>query len=188
MKNLVLVLGTLFFCSSLLHASNTSQRRHRSQNHYSRHSAQPLDGKTLNGLISKNNDQKVENFISRLTDSQRENILNCRLKHGFSPLHNLLRYKKVNIEILRLLLENGADPNATLEDTVNSHGCFYKGWTPVHIAVRRHSETEIFNLLYQHGGNFLAEDSDGWTPQKVAAHENNKTALDWMREKSLIQN
>lgn len=63
---------------------------------------------------------------------------------GFTPLHYAVRFGYM--EIVRLLLAHGADPNTT---------CRF-GLTPSHLARCGRRKEEIIDLLRQHGGADVA--------------------------------
>ena len=55
------------------------------------------------------------------------------------------------------MLENGADPNITME----------QGWTPVHCAAEI-GHLEILQLLVEYGAKGFAKDDYGATPKHIA--------------------
>lgn len=63
-----------------------------------------------------------------------------------------LLQRAANIEVVRLLLEAGADPNSRNERGESS------------LFVRPCDEPELVELLVQHGGDLNARDELGWTP------------------------
>ena len=66
------------------------------------------------------------------------------------------------IQILTILLEHGADPNA-LDDS---------GQTALHLASSREGFTDV-ELLLEYGADMGVQDEDGWTPLHGAAHHLN---------------
>ena len=83
-----------------------------------------------------------------------------RSDDGFTPLHFAAYFGR--LEVARLLLELGADPNA-----VASNGSRV---TPLHSAVSaRHRD--LAGLLLALGASANAVQKGGWTPLHAAAHD-----------------
>ena len=76
-------------------------------------------------------------------------------ERGYTPL--LIAVKEHYEDVVKVLLEYGADPNQCNKDRV----------TPLHIALRD-GEEEIVNLLIKAGANFLLSDNIGATPLHLA--------------------
>ncbi|XP_007431909.1 2-5A-dependent ribonuclease [Python bivittatus] len=74
--------------------------------------------------------------------------------------------KAGNIQLVRQLLEEGANINAHVE----------RGWTPLHSAVQRDSE-EIVNFLLENGADPFVRKDDGATPFILAGIEGNVNIL-----------
>ncbi|KAM6456526.1 2-5A-dependent ribonuclease [Liasis olivaceus] len=74
--------------------------------------------------------------------------------------------KAGDIQLVRQLLEEGADINAHVE----------YGWTPLHSAVQRDSE-EIVNFLLENGADPFVRKDDGATPFILAGIEGNVNIL-----------
>ncbi|XP_070602391.1 2-5A-dependent ribonuclease isoform X2 [Erythrolamprus reginae] len=74
--------------------------------------------------------------------------------------------KKDNLELVRKLLEDGADINAKVEH----------GWTPLHSAVQRNSE-EIVNFLLENRADPFAKKDNGATPFILAGVTGNVKLL-----------
>lgn len=72
---------------------------------------------------------------------------------GSSPLHQAI-YHNLNIEIIRLLLDHGAD--------VDIRGDKPEGWTPLHIAAT-HGRLAAAAYLVIRGADLGAKDADGGT-------------------------
>ena len=70
---------------------------------------------------------------------------------GWTPLHNAV--DSDDKEIVELLVNNGADVNATHNG----------GGTPLHWAARK-GHKQIVELLIANGANVNAQDEDGGTP------------------------
>jgi ankyrin repeat protein len=81
-------------------------------------------------------------------------LLDARDKDGSTPLH--CAAWKGHEEVVRLLLEAGADPNAR---NVNEHW----GTTPLHAAAHA-NQSVIAELLIEHGADPNAHDLAGKTP------------------------
>ncbi|XP_077299026.1 uncharacterized protein LOC143920176 [Arctopsyche grandis] len=85
----------------------------------------------------------------------------CRLQNTMGILFN--KHERVElvinmtIETVKLLLENGANPNMSDDD----------GYTSLHMAVI-HTELSCVKLLLQYGGDFNAINSYGITPLMIA--------------------
>jgi ankyrin repeat protein len=78
-----------------------------------------------------------------------------------------LAVREGNMDILRLLVEHGADITTVDID----------GFTPLHWAVREEN-VDLARLLVGHGADTTAEDIDGLTPLQLAAE---KESLDLVR-------
>ena len=74
---------------------------------------------------------------------------------GWTPLHTAIGH----IEIIRLLLQNGAEVNVKSND----------GYTPLHYAAIR-GHVEILHLLVENGADIEAQDSIGWRALHYAAN------------------
>lgn len=75
------------------------------------------------------------------------------------PLHSAAAHRDpaTSLELIRLLLEAGADPNVAQAG----------GWTPLHAAASSGRE-EIARLLVAHGASLTAKSDDGRTPIEMA--------------------
>ena len=76
---------------------------------------------------------------------------------GETPLQTLILNYQTNLEIAKLLLDNGADVNA-----VNNHG-----WTALHFAAQE-EKYAVANFLLQNGASRWARTSSGETPLLIA--------------------
>ncbi|CAG0891921.1 unnamed protein product [Cyprideis torosa] len=83
--------------------------------------------------------------------------VNVRDTGGYTPLHYSV-VKDQNIDITRLLLENGADVNAATRSG---------GATPLHRAVLK-SQLQTVKLLMEHDADAKARNNDGLTPVDMA--------------------
>jgi ankyrin repeat protein len=77
--------------------------------------------------------------------------------HGFAAIH--VASREGNVEIVRILLQHGADPTLQTE----------KGYTPLHFACFS-GNADLVRLLLGHGVDVDAKTSDGSTSLHVAAH------------------
>ena len=75
------------------------------------------------------------------------------------PIHSATAHREsgVSLELVRILLESGADPNVAQAG----------GWTPLH-AVAAHGREEIAKLLIEGGASLQARSEDGRTPLEMA--------------------
>ena len=87
--------------------------------------------------------------------------VNLEDTEGRTALHHAIRSKRIKTDrplIVRLLLKNGANPNARNK----------KRRTPLHLASKRADLLEVVRLLLEHGANLDAEDKDGKTPLQLS--------------------
>ncbi len=112
---------------------------------------------------------------------------------GFTPLHFACFFSKP--EIVYLLLQRGADPNAVARNSMKvtplhsataarhlpivklllTHGGSpnvrqQAGWTPLHSAAQ-HGDKGLVQLLLEHGADHVARSEDGTMPAQLA-HKN----------------
>ncbi|KAL7291380.1 hypothetical protein TKK_0014974 [Trichogramma kaykai] len=81
--------------------------------------------------------------------------LNCVVaKSGDSPLHSILTEEPERVEIIRILVRNGADPNLA-----NARGS-----TPLHWALSKARGRDLLELLLRRGANPNSVDARGSTP------------------------
>ena len=75
------------------------------------------------------------------------------------PIHSAAAHLDAerSLELVRLLLEGGADPNVTQAG----------GWTPLHQAAA-HGREEVASILVDKGASLLAKSDDGRTPLEMA--------------------
>ena len=107
-------------------------------------------------FIDDDDSKQVENFLKN--GGKKE--VNVPAYDGWTPLHAAC-YKD-NLAIVKLLLENGANPNAT----------YYDGRTPLHIACCKNN-LAIVKLLLENGTNPNAPYYDGRTPLSQACDDGN---------------
>jgi hypothetical protein len=138
-------------------------------------------------LVKKNNVEGLKTILeglkeSRLTDS----VLNNQFSktRGCTLLQEALSNDKINLNIISLLLKNGADPNIRVsknhfveKPVVNVKHCrqpIFDGWTASHIAVvREECPLEVIELLKEYGCNFKQKDNDsdgGWSAEDLVEY------------------
>jgi ankyrin repeat protein len=78
-----------------------------------------------------------------------------------------------DVEIVRMLLEHGADPNATQE----------RGFVPLHDAAAN-GNLELVQLLVKHGARVDAKADDGKTPGDMATERGHKEVAEWLETKA----
>lgn len=88
-----------------------------------------------------------------------------------TALHAALVGKR-SIEVIRLLLEHGADPE--IRDS--------NGHTPLHTAAFHDNNVEIIRLLLKHGANVNTLDKEGETALSHASKQNNAKVAALLRE------
>ena len=77
-----------------------------------------------------------------------------------------------DVEIVKMLLERGADPNATQE----------RGFVPLHDAAAN-GNLALVQLLVKHGARVDAKADDGKTPGEMAAERGHKQVAEWLEGK-----
>ncbi|CAB0031026.1 unnamed protein product [Trichogramma brassicae] len=104
---------------------------------------------------------------------------------GQSPLHLILNiHIKGRKEIVKCLLENGANPNVA--DA--------KGWTPLHVISQKCRDVGLPNALFQfsqkkyHPLKIDAQNKSGWTPLHLALYTDNHKVLEILLKKGADSN
>ncbi|XP_034948977.1 uncharacterized protein [Chelonus insularis] len=114
--------------------------------------------------------------------------INCTDSHLMTPLHYACYLHK--LEIVALLLENGANPNAKSE----------KGQTPLHIVSEQKYEfnegiawkrfndktPNIIELLLKYNADTEAVDINGWTPLILACKTGHNKAIELLLKKANV--
>lgn len=75
-----------------------------------------------------------------------------------------------NRDMVRLLLERGADPNARQE----------RGFVALHTAAL-HGDIDMAKMLLEHGADLRAASDDGKTPETFAQEKGHSAFVDWLR-------
>ncbi|KXJ70873.1 hypothetical protein RP20_CCG022249 [Aedes albopictus] len=92
--------------------------------------------------------------------AKKPSVVSAVDSDGYTPLHKAC-YNN-NVEMAKLLLRNGADPNAQTE----------LGWTPLHSACKWNN-AECVALMLQHGADVNATSHGSQTPLHIAASVSN---------------
>jgi ankyrin repeat protein len=77
------------------------------------------------------------------------------------------------MEIVNMLLEHGANPNATQE----------RGFVPLHDAAAN-GNLALVQLLVKHGAQVNAKAEDGKTPADMATERGHKEVAEWLETKA----
>lgn len=115
--------------------------------------------------------------------------VNVRDSNGQTPLH--IATDRNQVEMVRLLLEKGADPNArnkggTLEET-----SVPGGWSPLHLAamdIHDYAKSgAIAELLIAHGADIDDASNDmRWPPLFIAVREGNYVVEELLRRNGAV--
>lgn len=92
--------------------------------------------------------------------TKKPSVVNASDRDGYTPLHKAC-YNN-NVEMAKLLLQYGADPNAETE----------LGWIPLHSACKWNN-AECVALMLQHGSDINATSHGHQTPLHIAASVSN---------------
>ena len=123
----------------------------------------------LHAAVHKSDLKMVQVLLDYGLDANTQDVLDS------TPLNFALQYRPKNIDpgVVRLLLDNGADPNVLAR--------LQGGNTPLHRASRS-GRIEIARLLVEHGANVEAQDDRGKTPLDVATEEQHDEILKLLSE------
>jgi ankyrin repeat protein len=110
-------------------------------------------------FIKKNSILEIEQFIQNGGDVNKK-----KDKYGYSPLMVALNINNKDKDIIKLLLDNGADVN-----TISNYGM-----TPLMVAfnINNKKDKDIIKLLLDNGADVNAQDYDGRTPLLFAVLNN----------------
>jgi uncharacterized protein len=89
---------------------------------------------------------------------------NHRASPGVTPLH--LAASRGHLEVVRLLLDNGAEPDPRLGLLNSSYGYQLAGATPLILAIANR-KTEVARLLLSRGAERTATTDKGFTGQQI---------------------
>ena len=94
-------------------------------------------------------------------------------RNGFTPLM-IAAEKNTNPEVIRILIEGGADVNATFRYTIFGDKTEYerRDYTPWMLAVRYNPNPEVLRVLIENGADVNSADIYGYTPLMLAAEKN----------------
>ena len=124
--------------------------------------------------IKDNDIKSVGILIGRFPHLVNE-VLNDDSKQKIKPLH--LASKKGHIEIVKLLIDNGAELEARMTD----------GTTPLHLA-SLHNQLPVVELLLAKGVNINVEKESGRTPLYSACEKNNVEIVNALLKKGANPN
>lgn len=125
-------------------------------------------------LIQNNNPAELKKILKTRNKEIAITKVLSSYRDGLTPLHHLLLKKKPNTEMLKMLLEAGANPNQAVQQFINWEGertlHLYPGWTALHIAVQCYLSEKVLLHLWNYGGDFLQADTGGWRPADLVFH------------------
>ena len=116
----------------------------------------------IHRLADQGDLQGIKNLIEseeyKNNKKKLKEIINSQSVFGFTPLH--IAVSEGRLDIAKLLLQNGADPNAQNR---------FSGNTPLHLTVSSKGYPEIAKLLLANKANPNAKNNKGDTPLHFAA-------------------
>jgi len=120
----------------------------------------------LHRVVVLDEESKRSNIAKVLIEHGAD--VNARNHQGLTPLHMATTLGEV--DVTKVLLENGADPNVTLQSL-----------TPLHVAAFA-GYPDIVELLLKHGADPSIRDSDGKTALDFARESNRKDVVKIIEE------
>jgi uncharacterized protein len=108
-------------------------------------------------------------IVQFLLDHGAQVGLVARNSQRVTALHGAVA--RHDVDIVKLLLEHGADPNASQE----------RGFVPLHEAAAGGNEA-IVHLLVEYGGRIDAKADDGKTPYDLAVERGHGSIADWLKK------
>ena len=141
-----------------------------------------LQEKTIAAYKAKEATKKLKDIaavasvkeINRLIQEGAD--VNAFDSNRFTPLM-IAAEKNTNPEVIRILIENGADVNATVRYIFFGDKTKYierLGYTPWMLAVRYNPNPEVLRVLIENGADVNSVDIYGYTPLMLAAEKNAK--------------
>jgi ankyrin repeat protein len=110
-------------------------------------------------------------IVKFLLDRGADVTLAARNAQRVTALHGAVARR--DVEIVRMLLKHGADPNAPQE----------KGFVPLHDAAAN-GEQAILQLLVEHGARVDARTDDGKVPYDLAISRGQREVAEWLRTRT----
>jgi hypothetical protein len=126
-------------------------------------------GTQLGGAAKSGNIKEVETLINKGADVNETGVM------GVTPLYEALAYR-ASPDIVRLLLEKGADPNRGLST----------GWRPIHLAVHNGDPIAV-KLLLDSGAKVNVLNPYKKTPLQMAEEKGDMVVAQLLKEKEQKQ-